>query len=354
MQLFFPCGRYSIEPGFSDNRSNYDAFFERLDSISKKPGIRIESTVHIRSSASPEGGKRRNDFLSRKRAESLVSLYESRSFLGSDFDILSIGSDWDSYRALVSGSQMRGAEAQSLFYPLLRQANLTLYYSDLLPVPKQLEHRMPETGLLRVRDELALRPVSSVPPVAYSKPLLALKSNLLYDALTFVNLGVELPLGDRFSVGADVLFPWWRIPQKDITLQLLEGELSAKYWLGDRSGKEAMTGVFAGLYAGAGYYDFQLGRLTDGKGVQGDVFLLCGLQAGYAHKISSNLRLEYSLGFGYLRTDYCEYISVKDTKFGDIKVIPYPWQAKRTTGILPSKLSLSLVWMISSKKGGGR
>ena len=56
----------------------------------------------------------------------------------------------------------------------------------------------------------------------------------------------------------------------------------------------------------------------------------------------------------YLKTEYYEYISVKDTKFGNIKVIPYPWQAKRTSGVMPTKLSVSLVWMISSKKGGRR
>ena len=42
------------------------------------------------------------------------------------------------------------------------------------------------------------------------------------------------------------------------------------------------------------------------------------------------------------------------TKFGDIKVLPYPWEVKRTSGLLPTKASVSLVWMISSKKGGER
>ena len=88
--------------------------------------------------------------------------------------------------------------------------------------------------------------------------------------------------------------------------------------------------------------------------MQGNVFLLLGLQAGYAHSIGKNLRLEYSLGLGYIQTEYREYISVKDTKFGDIKAIEYPWETKRMSGVLPSKLSVSLVWMISSKKGGGR
>ena len=239
---------------------------------------------------------------------------------------------------------------------MLRQATMTLYY---YPEPVRIEkvdYLAPAPGLVwHGQNALAARPVEQLrEPVRFEKPLFALKSNLLFDALGFVNLGVEVPLGQRFSLGADAVFPWWSNPRKDFTMQMLEAELSAKYWFGERAGKEALTGLFAGIYAGAGYYDFQLGRLTDGNGVQGDVFLLAGLQAGYAHKIGRNLRLEYSAGLAYLKTEYYEYISVKDTKFGNIKVIPYPWQAKRTSGVMPTKLSVSLVWMISSKKGGRR
>ena len=101
LKVFFPCGRYTYDSAFGGNRGRVDAFFESLDSLAHKPGISIDNLVHIRSSASPEGGKRRNDFLSLKRAESLVSLYESKSSIASSFEILSIGPDWDSYKKLV-------------------------------------------------------------------------------------------------------------------------------------------------------------------------------------------------------------------------------------------------------------
>ena len=354
LKVFFPCGRYTYDSAFSGNRGRVDAFFESLDSLAHKPGISIDNLVHIRSSASPEGGKRRNDFLSLKRAESLVSLYESKASIASSFEILSIGPDWDSYKKLVTSSNFGAAKAQARFYPLLRQATLTLFYYRTRPKIAQVdcgisapELEVPFSGL-----QTRMWEATAAPQV--TKPVLALKTNLLYDALTIANLGVEVPLTERVSLGADLMFPWWNIPSKDITLQLLAGELSARYWFGDRADKDPLTGLFAGLNAGAGIYDFQLGRLTDGRGVQGNVFLLLGLQAGYAHSIGKNLRLEYSLGLGYIQTEYREYISVKDTKFGDIKAIEYPWETKRMSGVLPSKLSVSLVWMFSSKKGGGR
>lgn len=354
LKVFFPCGRYTYDSAFGGNADRVDAFFQSLDSLAHKPGISIDNLVHIRSSASPEGGKRRNDFLSLKRAESLVSLYESKSSIASSFEILSIGPDWDSYKKLVSSSNFGTAKAQARFYPLLRQATLTLFYYRTRPKIAQVDSGISAPGLEMPCSGLQTRVWEATAAPNATKPLFAIKTNLLYDALTIANLGVEVPLTERLSVGADVLFPWWNIPSRDVTLQLLAGELSARYWFGDRADKDPLTGLFAGLNAGAGIYDFQLGRLTNGRGVQGNVFLLLGLQAGYAHSIGKNLRLEYSLGLGYIQTEYREYISVKDTKFGDIKAIEYPWETKRMTGVLPSKLSVSLVWMISSKKGGGR
>ena len=186
------------------------------------------------------------------------------------------------------------------------------------------------------------------------KPILAFKTNLLYDAASLVNLGLEVPIGKRFSIAADAVFPWWSNRKEDVTIQMLGGMLEGRYWFGKRDGREPMTGFFAGVQAGAGYFDFQLGNWTGGNGVQGDFYLMGGLSAGFAHRISPDLRLEYSLGVGYLRCDFQEYFSAKDTKYGDIKAIPYPWQVKRLSGFLPTKASVSLVWMIQSKKGGGR
>lgn len=41
---------------------------------------------------------------------------------------------------------------------------------------------------------------------------------------------------------------------------------------------------------------------------------------------SRSLRMEYTLGVGYLRSNYEAYDRVRDTKYGDIKVVRYPWE----------------------------
>lgn len=300
-------------------------------------------------------------------------------------------------------------QMDSLFFPLLRQVTLTVAYSDLnggncvssgenaeetaawLAEVKSPLHQMPlassgKTALMASGKpsvnpsvnpsenpsgtpprpaQSSLTP-SSLDPKARpfrrhpaldpgpGRPVLALKTNLLYDAASLVNLGLEVPVGKRFSIAADAVFPWWRNRGADVTIQMLGGMLEGRYWFGKRDKKEAMTGFFAGVQAGAGYFDFQLGNWTGGNGVQGDFYLLGGVSAGFAHEIRPGLRFEYSLGVGYLRCDFQEYFSADGTKYGDIKAIPYPWQVKRLSGFLPTKASVSLVWMIQSKKGGGR
>ena len=391
VQIFFRRGHYSLDPGFSSNEAQLTSFFHTLDSLSAKPWVKIDGTVYVHSSASPEGRSDKNMILSRNRAYTIVKLFRSRAaFEPEGFDIRAIGEDWDKLGELLSTSALRGsAQALSIventpkyvykngkivggrkkalmdmwggrfwwtmdreLFPLLRQATLTVYYtSEPLNLPL-VEKPILSTAEQECKElSLIETPLEAV---SWRKPLFALKTNLLYDAASLVNLALEVPLGEDFSLCAETVFPWWQIREKDITVQLLSASLEGRYWFGNRTKKEPLTGFFAGIYAGAGLFDFQLGRLSGGDGVQGDFFVMGGLSAGFAHTLTDNLRLEYSLGLGYLRSDFREYISVKDTKFGDIKVIPYPWEVKRISGILPTKLQVSLVWMISSKKGGGR
>lgn len=169
---------------------------------------------------------------------------------------------------------------------------------------------------------------------------IALKTNVLFDAASALNIGVEMPIGDRVSVVANYYFPWWQIQSKDITIECIAGTLEGKWWFGDRSRLGLLEGFNAGIYTGAGYYDLQWGN-----GLQGEFFIMGGVSAGYAHEIARNLHLEYNLGVGYLKTDYRPYSPVSNTEFGDIKVRKYPWSVRRQIWLGPTKLEVSLVWM---------
>jgi hypothetical protein len=178
-------------------------------------------------------------------------------------------------------------------------------------------------------------------------PLFAVKTNLLLDAASALNAEIEVPLGRRWSLAGEWIFPWWLRQERQRALQLGVGTLEARRWLGDRENRLPMTGWFAGLYAGAGYYDIE----WEDKGYQGELFH-AGLSAGYAHAISrgGNWRMEYSLGAGCVRTRYREYTP----RFGaDDEWHLIRRRSGNHTWVGPARAEISLVLMLG-RKGGGR
>ena len=173
------------------------------------------------------------------------------------------------------------------------------------------------------------------------KPLFALKTNLLYDLASAINVELEIPIGDRWSILGEYIFPWWLIENKQYALQVINANLETRYWFGNRDDRPKLTGWFAGLYAGGGYYDIEWGS----KGYQGEFYVSTGLTGGYAHRLgkSNSLRMEYSLGAGYFKTKYREYNPVFgiDDQWHLIhqKNGNYSW-------IGPTRLKVSLVWLL--------
>lgn len=144
----------------------------------------------------------------------------------------------------------------------------------------------------------------------------AIKSNLLFDAATIANVELEIPIRKHWSIAGEWIFPWWTScgnkknswqssSDKRNTLEILNANIEGKYWFGNRTDRRQMTGWFAGVYTGGGKYDLEY----DAQGYQGEFFLAAGVSGGYAHTInkSGTLRMEYSLGVGYLQTDYRYY-----------------------------------------------
>ena len=181
------------------------------------------------------------------------------------------------------------------------------------------------------------------------KPVLALKTNLLFDAALMPNVEIEVPIGKRWSLNSEYIFPWWLIDGDKYALQLLMGGLEGRYWLGgkrNRLKREVLTGHFLGLYAGGGLYDLQWQE----NGYQGEFFIAAGLSYGWATRIARNLYLELSLGIGLLRTGYRHYHARDNYQ-------TLLWQEDgRYTWIGPTKAKVSLVWLINgkAKKGGAQ
>lgn len=346
----------------------------------------------ITAGSSPEGRIAYNEELAGKRAQAVKSYILWRfPFLNRDMiSTTSIGEDWAGLRQLVAddanmpnraavlevidsnrGSDAKIAKLKTIgggayrymathMFPRLRRAvSVGLYYKVKESEPAIVEEPEPivePQPVVEPEPEPAIEPepepVVEIPARIVEKyPLFAIKTNLLFDAATALNVEVEVPIGKRWSVAAEWIFPWWLWKSKQIALETGTATVEGRYWLGNREEKPLLTGWFAGLYAGAGYYDLE----WKNRGYQGELWHF-GVGAGYAHTISKNgnWRMEYALGLGYMTTDYRKYRPEMglDDKWHLIR------QRNGTrTWVGPTRAKVSLVWMFNAtktRKGGVR
>ena len=134
-------------------------------------------------------------------------------------------------------------------------------------------------------------------------PILAVRSNLLAPAM---NVGVEVPLGNRWSVAADWYYPWvWRNARHENCFELLGGTGELRYWFGTRhrndeyNTKYRLLGHSLALLGGGGYWDFQ----RNWAGKQGE-YGMVGLDYLYAMPVGRKcgLHLEFELALGAVFT----------------------------------------------------
>lgn len=175
-------------------------------------------------------------------------------------------------------------------------------------------------------------------PVQYeSRPLFALKTNLLYDLAITPNIEIEVPIGNRWSLNGEFLHGWWLRKNDTFCWQIESLGLEARYWLGDRSNRRVLNGWFIGAFGGVGVYDFQLQR---DYGSQGDCVTV-GLSAGYSRQLDRNWNMEFSLGAGYLHDSHVFYRVIEHRLIR---------QRKETiNAFLPLKAKVSLGYLITYK-----
>lgn len=187
------------------------------------------------------------------------------------------------------------------------------------------------------------------------KSIFAIKTNLLFDAVTALNVALEVPIGKRFSVVADYLFPWWNggVNGNEWALQISHLGFETKLWIiptysiGNKSAeckfdRTALTGLFVGLYCFSNMYDVQWRT----KGCYQGEMWSAGVAVGYAWPVGNHFNLEAQVNVGYVSTDYKHYYpgTEYEALYGDRSRIG------KVSGVLPTKAALSLVWNINRNK----
>lgn len=171
-----------------------------------------------------------------------------------------------------------------------------------------------------------------------AKPLqIALRTNLLFDLAGAPNLGVEVPIGEKFSVAVDGAYTHWHINNR-YALQTFQGGVEGRYWFGQN--ERPLTGWNVGVYGMFGSrYDVQWS-----SGWQGDSFWSAGIGTGYSMPIGERLNLEFGIAAGYFFTPEVRHYHLEDNML--------IWQETRSNvgRISLTKLKVNLIWMLGKKR----
>lgn len=168
-----------------------------------------------------------------------------------------------------------------------------------------------------------------------------IKTNLLYDATTTLNLGVEVGLAPKWTLDISGNYnPWDLASGKIIKHAMVQPEF--RYWFCDRFSRH-----FLGFHAIGGIYNFgnipndlkvgtlDLSPLTDhrfeGWGVG------AGIAYGYAFILGEHWNLELEIGAGYIYTENDKYQCMECAKKLEDD-IPYHYFG-------PTKANIGLVYL---------
>lgn len=382
--LYYYCDRIDLQEDYLDNALQMARI---RDILARSP--RIDS-IAIYAYASPEGAPHRNDWLARRRAEVardfiLANLPNDSVLLPQNIILHPMGENWEglyeeldaNYHLMNRDRVMKIMRADiptetkkwrlkqldnGFTYnwiirhhmPALRVATWLCVYQ---PIPEFVPDTMPDIRVeMPTLPELEPLPVTEVS--RKKKTILALKTNLLYDALSLVNYSIEVPIGERFSALWYHQFPWWTWGQADnqycIRFLSIGGE--GRWWfkpmprpqMGKSVQRDRLMGHFVGLYAESGKWDFEWGRDICHQGEHWSV----GLSYGYSMPLGRRLNMEFSLSLGYASIAYRGYTPSENYEI----LWRDPAKQGRWHYFGPTKVQVSLVYpiLLTTKKKGGR
>lgn len=243
----FRLDKVVYDPAYMGNNERFNELTRLLAAVKADPDTRLKN-IRITSSASPEGPYKHNVELSIERGKTLIKLIKKQDPTLDDdiFVITSLGEAWDgAIKAVEAGEMPHKDEALEImrntpenvikdgkvvdtrkrqmmnlaggtvwrymienYFPSLRQTSVFVVFKTKRLV-STLEELAPIYACVQqsAPGELARGEVRMPEPVEERKPIIAVKSNLLYDVLATPNIAVELPLGKRWSIFADYTFP---------------------------------------------------------------------------------------------------------------------------------------------------
>ena len=398
VEIYYWQGSSQLDFTYRHNQRQLDSLSGFLHKIFSNGKFRMEH-IYIVSGASPEGSTALNKVLSKNRTRSVtdylvrhIPAWQSSMVTESD-----IGIDWKKLREEVELSDMpykeevlhvlnntpewvvkdgivvdgRKKQLKELykgecwrymekhFFPKLRRSYIEVLYTSI-PRPI-MSGKFPEMDVKESKEAVlpSLVPeTESHLKVTWAQPLqpfyMAVKTNLLYDALLVPDVGVEFYLSKGFSVGGNWMYAWWKNNGRHRYWRIYGGELVLRKYFGKPGGGSPLSGHHLGVYGQIFTYDFEIGGKVYMGGEPGGTLwekmnYSTGLEYGYSLPIARRLNLDFVIGIGYWGGTCYEYLPVDNH---------YVWQQTRQRHWFgPTKAEVLLVWLLgrgnyNTKKGG--
>ncbi len=382
--IIFSFDSDKIDLGIADNRKTINDLLDNMDEIHRDT-TKVVTKIVIDSYTSPEGGVTYNKDLSLRRSNSLYDYLSTRTpFKRNLYDIKGTGINWELLIQMVENSDMdykgevlnilrytpeetwtksptqrykaltdsRNKQLMDLkggvpynymkdnFFPRLRVGSaLSLYYEPKYPEADTVFVDKVDT-VYQSKTEY----IKVVEPIETTKSLLlALKTNLLSDALLIPSIEVEVPIGDRFSANAEFSCLWISddMLSNHWSHEFLSYGVEGRYWFGDRSKRSQLTGLFGGVYFSRAKFDIQR---KENQGNQIDIDYSIGVSGGYTLPLSDHFNMEFSAAVGYVNGTSNKY-DVNENGY-----LVRRGEMENISTIFPTKAKVSLVWLINTTK----
>ena len=396
VKIFFRQGKIELDPILNDNQSALNRIADTMRTCYADSIYQLRKILVV-GAASPEGTLKFNKWLSLKRADVLFSYLSQYSTLPDSLKTSSIFSpDWKGLIQMVKNDSQLPFREETLsllnriageaetekeilkqekhleliknlrggipyhymykkYFPALRFSQLFLWY-DKVQKP-QIPDSIPKWEKVKQSvDTVSNTDSIYIEPSPIRKPFyMAMRTNMLFDALLIPNIGVEMYLGKRWSVAANWMYGWWKTDRRHWYWRAYGGDIAIRKWWGKASEEKPLTGHHVGIYGQIFTHDFE----TGGRGYMGGkpggtlwdkMNYIVGAEYGYSLPIARRLNIDFTIGAGYWGGIYHEYKPEADY---------YVWQStKERRWIGPTKAEISLVWLIghgnkNRKKGGG-
>ena len=308
---------------------------EAINLIQDKKGVLAR--ISIVGSASPDGSSKWNQELGLNRAEALTCYLVQKTELDSSmFYVCSRGEDWEllgeilderkdfpngeRIQAIISEETDNEARKRKIqefdggqtwhllieeLFPQLRNARLAIVsvYPKFEPIASEYALKRPPLIPLNQYDLMSpklLPPTIDKPQSPKWK--IAIKTNLLFDAVLVANLGVEISPWTHWSLDVPVWYSPYNISStRNIRLLAVQPEI--RWW-----SKEAMNGHFVGLHTHVAGFNI---ALNDYARYQDPNHALWGLGVSYGYAMtlgkSAHWGLEFTLGAGFAQYHYDAY-----------------------------------------------